>query len=1767
MHGILVFVAFFLFLTESTAQSTSPGFCDSVTRVTGTFGTISLGPYQNNLKCGWIVEPPNAISIDLTIDFSTEYLWDYIDVYYYVEASNMLVRALPASLSGTQTQRLTIKTSKIFIYFFSDSSVTFNGFDITFSATTSSSGCSLWSLSFPGSMDFQKDLETPSSANCVWFVAANNANSSRRTRAVANLFDRSSGYPGSFQVSFWSCSDLVVVGDVVVITPMDEGYVLQARKTSMDAGDEIFFDTFKGLIELSYRHNSYEPNSPTESLNVETACTYISMLAPSQQYCSSCGINLESTNVNPFNCFPSSLLEPIRYAGNVSYFTRSNGFYSSFYDAYSFNNGYRRAQHFKQTSDSITKNTNHSSGKNTVGRDLKQSRRSSMPFHVNISYGTGCPSGQVLHGNVCEKCPINTYTYRSACVPCSNVSFTAQIGSPYCLCQDGYLFDSQANDCVACPSGKFIMKENLIVIQPYWSWVDSYDDSIYAVLMQAIQGLQFQAIEKESLASVLLENPRQVILPSFLNINNQDTWDSLKNYVANGGIVILLEVLIGHSEFTNSLGIYLNYDWSYDTSSSVVSTPCFANKTLDYAACITDYTVDNSDIQFTPLFQGINYPDSCMTGFKADYKYGTVIGITWHFGYYSETWSKVLKDIVDLRNTNAGSCLSQNSCSTCPPGKSAAGARSSVSDCQCDLGRTKSAWTNECVPCPSGSYKSWIGDSACSPCPSNSVTLTDGATGRGSCLCLENYFPDGNGCSQCLANTFKNSIGNEVCTGCPTNSDASCQCNAGYQGSSCTACVAGTYKSARGSGPCQPCPASRNSSAGATSLSACQCVERYTLGADGECQLCAAGKYKNFVGNSACLACPNTTSSQTGNSLCSCDVGFEPKGSACALCGDGYYKSVLENSTCKACPQGYVSAPDRKSCVCDVGYGIASPSQGCLACIEGQYKMVKGNMSCSSCPANSITTYTGATSVNHCVCRKGYTNSSVLRSCIPCQAGKYKAVNANSTCTACNANSNSSEGSDDPIDCKCNGGYGKILQTPSISNSFRGDFSTHTCDTCPQKTYSRAGDDQCRDCPRMSTSLPGSDDILKCQCGINYYASLSSLQASPGSADLPMQCLACDAGKYSNPGAFTCKPCSICDFGKIESGSCPDVKCDACSSSQFYDAFTRSCLPCRKCTGGIVRNCSSFQDSICREDLSGCLPCGKNEYLSSRSPCTCTPCTTCSMGQVLAGCGRFSNDSKTFSNGNCVDCRIGFYGSGGSAESCVLCPAGHYSARDGNSVCTQCAAGSYSEQSSGSSTCFTCPPNSMSSAGSESCSCMRGYMGINDQCTACPAGQYSTESGQSFCTSCPAFQTTLSTASISILACTCVEGYTLNGEECVACAGGKYKSTKGTLGCSTCGSNQFSSSGASACSNCLANTVSLPGSSQCTCAPGFESTSPSSSQCVPCRPGRYSNTFTSSCTPCPAGTYATEPASTYCTTCPLNSDSAPGSSSMANCSCRAGYTGEGFSCRMCPAGTFKTGRGNGACSSCSPPSNCSIGFYKPECMEGSATDPPCLPCTIKPAFSSYTSNGEQSDSCSFKCDGGYQYNCQTNECQVCSPDLEYYSPADEACKACPTGASCDGRNLAPLVPGSVWEIYNGNYRVSSCPAGYVLVRDNREPLLDECVLCPTNYYSPVPSSFDTGVQRVLSAAEVLSKCIACSLDKVDCPGGSRQIAKAGFWTLDSIQSRRKSGDQALHVPVYRCAPGACDAGNNCTIGRTGVLCALCDVGYAVTGTSYGKTAP
>ena len=129
----------------------------------------------------------------------------------------------------------------------------------------------------------------------------------------------------------------------------------------------------------------------------------------------------------------------------------------------------------------------------------------------------------------------------------------------------------------------------------------------------------------------------------------------------------------------------------------------------------------------------------------------------------------------------------------------------------------------------------------------------------------------------------------------------------------------------------------------------------------------------------------------------------------------------------------------------------------------------------------------------------------------------------------------------------------------------------------------------------------------------------------------------------------------------------------------------------------------------------------------------------------------------------------------------------------------------------------------------------------------------------------------------------------------------------------------------------------------------------------------------------------------------------------------------------------------------------------------------------------------------------------------CSRDEYVVDPKKGSCQPCPAGATCLDGAFTPSDPAdSVWNsTSNGVMRITRCPAGFVLIRDQADPISDRCVACAPDTYSVEEAVF--GEQLWDSSVENYNQyCLPCPRSRATCSGADDIRPLAGrflsfFW--------------------------------------------------------------
>jgi hypothetical protein len=576
----------------------------------------------------------------------------------------------------------------------------------------------------------------------------------------------------------------------------------------------------------------------------------------------------------------------------------------------------------------------------------------------------------------------------------------------------------------------------------------------------------------------------------------------------------------------------------------------------------------------------------------------------------------------------------------------------------------------------------------------------------------------------------------------------------------------------------------------------------------------------------------------------------------CVFCPEHTYstsKAATSGATCLACP-AFTQAPEGSSkqehCVCNMGYTPDVSTLGgmeefpemqsilavmpCISCIAGKFKETTGTAKCTNCAADKYSTALAAVSV--------------------------------STCEGCATNMQSSPGSDEAIDCKCNTGYTGSDGTTCaacVAGTYKTIVGAVKCTNCLVDTYSTVvakTDSVCDSCPSFAQSPAGSNELTDCQCNAGY----SGLDGDT--------CTACGSGHYKpEVGAAVCSNCPA-DHYQPDAAKTALSDCKTCgpnSLSSVANALQASCQCAPGYTGPNGGTCEACYMGKFKRNKGAheCELCPNATYsgeTAQTSDATCQACPTFSrswMGSTArSDChcefGYYTNNIG-MADSSCTKCAVGTFNDRLNQETCSKCPAGKFSnveTATSEETCQICTVGFSAD---GQSQCDACPGNSTAPHESDNivdCLCNPGYTGANGgTCTHCMPGKFKGDEGSALCTNClpdtyhseyaKEFQSDCNNCDPNAEApegsdsrddCKCKVGWTSNipdrdGEACVACKAGKFKDEIGYFACEDCEANTYVSTEAShsstQCQRCFDDSRSPAGSDSledCLCIGGFE---------------------------------------------------------------------------------------------------------------------------------------------------------------------------------------------------------------------------------------------------------------------------------------------------------------------------------------------------------
>jgi DNA-binding beta-propeller fold protein YncE len=1032
----------------------------------------------------------------------------------------------------------------------------------------------------------------------------------------------------------------------------------------------------------------------------------------------------------------------------------------------------------------------------------------------------------------------------------------------------------------------------------------------------------------------------------------------------------------------------------------------------------------------------------------------------------------------------------------------------------------------ECVSCLAGTFLSAVtiqsgeAEDVCSSCPAGKFSNVSRA--------LE--------CFRCETGTFSN-IGATVCRKCETkpqgmfSADGSFNSTCVYQESSryidsnesCLwECMDGFYRSAD---YCFRCRDTSTACAVSEYLSLCSPFE------NSKCKACY-NKPPNsvytqqgyitsncswrcdqnyFFANSTCYACsatPCPTNTYTipckesADRICSPCTNFKPPNSIYI----GVDRAIPE--TCRwECSSGFFCSNISKHASC---YDANSSCSPCTNINCSGFRVACTALSDASC----VDSYCAGRENFYYVTPKNLPTGSPGGSCLPCtqiesanrcEIGFYRSSCTqfeDSTCLAC---------SNGPKNCG-NLGSGCIYHSDgNLGNNFscgwNCDPGMHivnaSCVVCPAGKYETSGN--CEDC--VAGQYSSSDASVNCHlCAKGKYSTV--IGASSVSV-----CIICEAGKYQDvQGEALCKSCRVNSYSG-ELGAISDTTCKSCPESpvptttdgRVGQIYIHNCLCPKRFLGNLSdyyrHNVNSTDCLACPRGLK-CSGDNRKEPLVKNSNWTLNS----SFGFVLESCpaGYFYKQDPDFFSSfrslqeyqECKPCSKGFDCTDPPCQACNMCRLGKFKGCDGTDDCQECPADTYAD-SNASLECIRCPVG-MSTRGLkqrtsvQDCICSENSYAIGDgmDCQICPPGL-------------KCYGNLKDPDPKPLIVASSLDGYILDSSlyvgisnwtqekqhwKLVYCPPGFRMSTVPEVSykdqdCVACGRGEDCHPDSAPCSKCSA------------CARGkyksdryFYQTKVPRSYFSPQDAAFVREWVVEPCESCPQDTYRNREGGTErgsCTPCPARSTTLgmSGKTSIFDCVCDSQFymvnlSANDFECQVCPKGAVCSGRSRA----------CAL-----------RTSPPSCPC--------------EGDS-----DG------ETNSSQ-CNSNVPGSWIVEQVSRRSSTG------NARKTI-----------LRLSMCPPGFMLFKDDIYPDLDECQKCISGKYSLLPTKTPVNSGNIT--------CRLCPFG-ADCPGGMEVTAKSGYWRDFGLVNTSLAS-------IYACPHGACDPNNKCTKNRTGEICGYCPKGFALT---------
>ena len=810
----------------------------------------------------------------------------------------------------------------------------------------------------------------------------------------------------------------------------------------------------------------------------------------------------------------------------------------------------------------------------------------------------------------------------------------------------------------------------------------------------------------------------------------------------------------------------------------------------------------------------------------------------------------------------------------------------------------------------------------------------------------------------------------------------------------------------------------------------------------------------------------------------------------CIACEENHY--LNPEDVCQVCPDNSfspynVNASSINDCLCTRGYTNSSAS-ACEPCPLDTFKPTSTNVTCTQCPLHSVTIYTGSHIINECYCDRGFEMEStivdqvLIETCHACQAGKFKGHVADST----------PEG---PVTYQLEWNSGKYALNGELSPAlelYRGIPTTIKWPSSNHPVYITAVNQYEgvlyehvqieQDLLQTTITVPEGPDTVQ----LYYYCNIHSgmgvnpfILLSPSNAEAP------------------CEPCPenfYCPIQTIDPVACPaestslsgshDIYACHCGVgfyAEFASAGDETTLTCQLCPLGTYNNETNQQQ---------CLACPPDTFNPSTGASDVSACQACP-----------ANSDSSLGSTAIADCkcRAGF--SGDPGNECVACSPGFYRSNMSEYICSSCPTNTYNvlDASTDVAACLSCPANTNSAAGSgvqADCVCNPGFhaSATTDSgpwiCTPCAPGTYSTTSNSSSCASCPAGTYSAATGAST-------------AETCLQCEDGAYALSAGTVECNLCPYSTWQDTSGNAytsveCSPCPSNAYhGINGSvnvDDCICAAGYFKQSHSENEVDNGNARRLLSSHDFLCVLCPGGdqcpgdnvnydcpiNYYAEPGSSNCTECGGNSQGivSLGLVSEEQCQCITGYEGSYNNlCTECPTGTYQD----------LDYTYDSTDTYLRQLIElkvnadgyesVDAVNVTCLYCAVG------TYGDIPGSPICFPCPANASTNAEgSDELTDCTCNAGFYGPAGGPCQQCPADSYCIGGlpEHQPCHAHSTSVSGSSSGSDCKCIPGYYSTTAG-----GTCLKCPAGSYCPGDQAVQlcSSNSSSLVGGSVIQQCI------------------------------------------------------------------------------------